>query len=377
MYEFNNITTPPALKEAARIAVEHSLKLKRNEQVLIITNPLSDVASIAAALFEVALQVGSKPVLIFQPVKNQFNFAEPAVIAAFQAKPEVVISLSTEKLGKDSIGIANPYKYGNVNYDHIFHLLMYGEKVTRSFWSPGVTIDSFCRTVPIDYLVLQGRCAKIKAILDEAVQIRISAPGGTDFHCTLNNRLAKSDDGDFSLGGKGGNLPAGETFISPENGSASGIIAFDGSISLSSCDIVINEPIRCKVENGFVTDIKGAKEAASLLKTITEAEENALLFEREGKIAAGLGDCYARNARNIGEIGIGLNPNATITGNMLEDEKAFHTCHFAIGHNYDEDAPSLIHLDGLVKNPTIIVRAKDGTETVIEQDGKLEETILQ
>ena len=60
-----------------------------------------------------------------------------------------------------------------------------------------------------------------------------------------------------------------------------------------------------------------------------------------------------KNARNIGELGIGLNPAASINGNMLEDEKAFHTCHFAIGQNYDNDAPSLIHLDGVVRNPTI------------------------
>jgi leucyl aminopeptidase (aminopeptidase T) len=376
MYEFTKITTPPALHEAARIAVESSLKVKKNEQVLIISNPVADVASIAAALYEAAARVGAKPVLIFQPKKNQFGFAEPAVIAAFSATPEVVISLSTEKLGKDSKGIAKPYQHGKSNYEHVFHLLMYGEKLTRSFWSPGVTIDSFCRTVPIDYPLLQKRCAKIKAVLDEAVEINIRAPGGTDFRCTLKDRFAKADDGDFSCGGKGGNLPAGETFISPENGSASGIIVFDGSISLSSSDLIIREPISCTLERGFVTDINGGEEAASLLKTVVEAEENARIFEREGKIASGLGDRYARNARNIGEIGIGLNPEATITGNMLEDEKAFHTCHFAIGHNYDEDAPALIHLDGLVKDPTIIVRAKGGAETVIERDGELEERFL-
>jgi len=76
-------------------------------------------------------------------------------------------------------------------------------------------------------------------------------------------------------------------------------------------------------------------------------------MSRTGKLPRGSGEIYAKNARNIGELGIGLNPRATISGNMLEDEKAFSTCHFAVGHNYDEDAPALIHLDGLVKNPTI------------------------
>ena len=56
---------------------------------------------------------------------------------------------------------------------------------------------------------------------------------------------------------------------------------------------------------------------------------------------------------------------------MLEDEKAFHTCHFAIGQNYDEDAPSLIHLDGLVRLPTITAIFADGSQKLIEKDGEL------
>ena len=56
---------------------------------------------------------------------------------------------------------------------------------------------------------------------------------------------------------------------------------------------------------------------------------------------------------------------------MLEDEKAFGTCHFAVGENYDNDAPSLIHLDGLVRNPSITVFYFDGSEKTIMTDGNL------
>ena len=97
----------------------------------------------------------------------------------------------------------------------------------------------------------------------------------------------------------------------------------------------------------------------------------SLVLEKEKKLPQGAGAVYKKNARNIGELGIGLNPAARITGNMLEDEKAFHTCHFAIGENYDNDAPSLIHLDGVVRDPTIIVRYADGTEKTILENGSL------
>ena len=359
------------LCEAARIAIEVSLKVKAGEQVLIITNPRPDVAAIAGTLYDASIDAGGCPVLIFQPVKPQLVFAEKAVIAAFGAKPEVVISLSDEKLGKDPRGIASPYAHNGINFDHIFHLQLYGEKTCRSFWSPSTTVESFIRTVPVDYAELRRRCAAVKNILDRAVSARVTAPGGTDISIGLRGREAKSDDGDFSRPGSGGNLPAGETFISPENGTATGRICFDGSISVNEGDIIIRTPIECTVNDGFVTGVQGGEEAARLLRTIEAAEQNARAFENAGKLPQGSGEIYARNARNIGELGIGLNPAARITGKMLEDEKAFRTCHFAIGMNYDEDAPCLIHLDGLVQNPTITAFFEDGSAEVIERDGEL------
>jgi len=365
------MTAENQLKEAARIAVADVLKINRDEQVLIITNPKQEAETIARALYDAVMDCGAAPVLLFQPVKTQFDFAEPAVIAAFQAHPQVIMSISAERLGKDKKGIAEPYLYKGEEYDHIFHLQMYGEKTCRSFWSPGCTPESFCRTVPIDYAELGRRCAAVNRILTAAESVRVQAPGGTDITVGLKGRIARADDGDFSAPGSGGNLPAGESFISPVNNSSNGTIVFDGSISLHKGDSIINEPIRCKVEGGFVTDISGGAEAQTLLKTINMAETDALELEQTGKLPKGQGTIYAHNARNIGELGIGLNPNARISGGMLEDEKAFRTCHFAIGQNYDNDAPSLIHLDGLVKAPTITAFMEDGSAVVIEQDGEL------
>ena len=360
------------LREAARIAVEVSLKVREGEQVLIISNPRPDAAAIAEALYDASLDAAGRPVLVFQPVKTQLSFAEPVVIAAFDVKPQVVISLSDEKLGKDPAGQAKPHNHGGVLYDHIFHLRLYGEKSCRSFWSPSATVESFIRTVPVNYTELKRLCGAVGQVLDKAAAVRVTSPGGTDITIGLGGRKAKSDDGDFSAPGSGGNLPAGEAFVSPENGTAEGRIVFDGSISVNEGDLLIKTPIECVVEKGFVREILGGEEAACLERTIADAERSAVEFERDGRLPPGSGELYARNARNIGELGIGLNPRARITGRMLEDEKAFRTCHFAIGMNYDEDAPSLIHLDGLVKNPTITAVFPGGAEQVIERNGELD-----
>ena len=360
-----------SIKESAQIAVIDVLKLKEKEQVLIITNPGGDAEIISRAIHDAALDCFALPVLIYQPVKTQFDFAEPSVIAALQSRPQVVISISAEKLGKDRQGIASPYKYKDDEYDHIFHFLLYGEKSCRSFWSPSTSLESFARTIPIDYPVLGRQCKAVSDILSAAEYVHVTALGGTDITIGLRGRIARADDGNFSEPGKGGNLPAGESFISPEKGTACGIIVFDGSMSLFDKDIIINDPIYCQVENGFITEVSGKGESTALLETISRAEQDALDCEKDGRIPKGQGTEYAKNARNIGELGIGLNPAARISGAMLEDEKAFKTCHFAVGHNYDNDAPAFIHLDGLVKEPTITAFLPDGKTVMIEQDGEL------
>jgi len=366
----------PGLDEAARIAIQDSLRVQPGEKVFIVTNPVHDVSAISRALYDAAMAVGARPVLIYQAVRTQMDFADDLVIAAFQGEPDVFISMSAEKLGKDPGGIAKPYELDGHRWDHIFHYQLYGSKTCRAFWSPSVQLESFVRTVPLDYGLLKRRCGAIKDILTQAVEVRVRAPGGTDICIGLRGRTAKSDDGDFSTPGSGGNLPAGETFISPENGTANGTIAFDASISLHDGDILIAEPIVCTVKDGFITDIAGGAEAVALRETVVLAERNALEYEKTGKLPSGSGSLYAGNARNIGELGIGLNPNACVSGNMLEDEKAFRTCHFAVGHNYDEDAPALIHLDGLVKRPTITAIMEDGRKVEIEHDGELSSTLL-
>ncbi|HEQ79125.1 MAG TPA: peptidase M17, partial [Euryarchaeota archaeon] len=152
-----------------------------------------------------------------------------------------------------------------------------------------------------------------------------------------------------------------------------GKIAFDGSISSHKGEIIIENTIDCTVKDGYIVDIQGGNDAELLKESIAVGEKMARQFAQEGKIPSDMLDHYVKNAKNIGELGIGLNPEARIIGNMLEDEKVLSTCHFAVGANYDEDAKAMIHLDGLVQNPTIVAITADGKETTIMEDGKLVE----
>ena len=361
-----------SLRQSADTVIHEVLDIKKGEQFLIITNPEKDVFEISQALYDAAIDAGVETTLVIQPVKTQLDFANLAALAAFESQPDVCASISANKMGKDSKAITTPFiTPDGRKIDHIFHYQMDERKTLRAIWSPGITVDMFRRTAGIDYALLQRRCAAISQAMTGAETIRVTAPGGTNILVPVSGRLPMSDNGDFTKGGDGGNIPAGEVFISPLPGKSEGLIVFDGSISLNSGDMITETPVRVVLKNGYVTEITGGKEADLLRKSIEAGEKKAFDFEAEGKLDKGEGAAYAKNARGLGELGIGLNPAAEIRGNMLEDEKAFHTCHFAIGSNYDNDANAMIHLDCLVRNPTIIVNYPDGTNTVIEKDGIL------
>lgn len=361
-------------KTPSQTVISDVCKIKKNEKVLIIANP--ETSEIAQDLFTAAVEVDAKPSLIYQTKKTSSDFAEESVIGAIKSEPDVIFSISHIKLGKDEKAIANPYKTDDgKSYDNIFDFLLDGKKCIRGVWTPGLTKDMYDRTVNIDYKVLGERCKALCKLFENAQSVHVTAKGGTDIVIGLEGRAAMVDDGDFSKPGTGGNIPAGETFISPVVGTSEGTIVFDGSMTFSDGDSILETPITCKVEKGFVTSITGGEEAKRLLKDITAAEKSAVAMEQSGKLPKDQGKIYARNARNIGELGIGLNPAASITGNMLEDEKAFRTCHFAIGENYDGDANALIHFDGVVREPTIVVKYMDGSECTLLLNGDLQNDI--
>lgn len=364
------IRITPALKRAAGVAINRVLKTKRGERVLIVANPPRDARTISLALYNAAAEAGARPTLVIQPTKKQMDMAEDAVIYAMRSEPEIIISVSTLKMGKDHFAMRKSYRVGGKSIEHVFNYLKASKRM-RGFWSPSVTIPMFEETVPIDYRKLARNAGALKAVFDRAVGAHITSKLGTDLMLGFRGRKAFTDDGDFSRPGTGGNLPAGEMYISPELGSGEGTLVFDGCISSDRGVIIIREPIRTVVKKNLITAITGGSEAKCLRETLERARTNTRKFAAAGQIPKQELSEYLKNVCNLGELGIGLNEKARIVGNMLEDEKVFKTCHIAIGSNYDDDGKALIHLDGLVTNPTIVAMDAAGRKTVVLDNGRI------
>jgi leucyl aminopeptidase (aminopeptidase T) len=168
--------------------------------------------------------------------------------------------------------------------------------------------------------------------------VRITCRHGSDLRIGLEGRLGIVDAGELSNRGAFGNLPCGEGFIAPLEGTGEGTLVVDGSIAEVG---LLDTPTSLTVRGGHITDATGP-EGAQLMELLT---------------------AHGPEATNIAELGIGTNEEAILTGNILEDEKILGTAHVAFGASaaIGGAVQVPVHLDCVLLEPTVEI---DG-ETIV------------
>jgi len=342
--------TEDRLLSIARTVLTQALGLRPDERILLVGNPEETSRLICDAYFQVAMEMGAQPLLARQLARAITEMADPGVLAAIAAEPDVLFSISTDKIGKDPYGLHIGYvgRDGR-KYNHIIDRLSEGDRHIRVASSPGIQMETFLRAMEIDYPAIQARAAALKRAVEGASEVRIETPAGTDLTVGLRGRKVFVDDGDLRRPGTHGNLPCGEIFFSPELGTAQGRIVFDSVLSVGAGCLMPTEPLVLEVKDGYVTAILPSAHSEAVEAALKQGEERARAMGKED---------YARNTWGVGEVGLGLNPRAQLIPDMLEAEKVDGTCHIAIGSNYDGDLQALTHYDMLMTNPRIWVDGK-------------------
>ena len=310
-----------ALRACGR-ALRHNLGLRSGERVAVIADrPMLR----PARLFETAARSITPRVEWVEIRTPQRSGAEPSAEAAgAMLRAEVVLLLVSRSLSWTRAR----------------------EEATRAgarlASMPGITEEIVLRTLGCDYTAVRERANRLADLLDAGGRARIRSEAGTELELRIGGRRAHGRKGGiYREPGQWGNLPCGEAFIAPVEGTARGVYVVDASHGGVGR---LSEPIRISVDGGRATGFDGGEEAARL----------RALLESAG----------TPSAFNVAELGIGCNDAARVTGVTLEDEKALGSCHVALGSNamFGGTVRAGIHLDGVIRNPTIEI---DGV-TVLE-----------
>lgn len=297
----------------ASVALRDCLAVRAGEEVLVVTDP--PLYDLGRAFREEALALGAEGLLLLMEPRENHGVEPPAAVAEAMRRAKVVLAVTSRSLSHTRARR---------------EACAAGARVASL---PGLSAEVMRRALAVDYAELRVACGRLTQALAGAREVRLTSPAGTDLTLSLAGRAAHRDDGDYRAPGAFGNLPAGEVYAAPLEGTASGILVWDGSLAGAG---LLEEPLRVTIQEGKAVRVEGGRAAAWLQG----------ILERYGPAAA-----------NVAELGIGLNPQARLTGNVLEDEKVLGTVHVALGDNSTfggkVEAPS--HLDGVLREPTLMV----------------------
>ncbi len=167
----------------------------------------------------------------------------------------------------------------------------------------------FFTSMDVDWIELASSTRTLARALEGAGRCEVSAPNGTNLLVGIEGRPILADDGILTEPGSFGNLPAGEVFLAPMEGTTEGRLVVEWS------DVSrLNTPLTVDIEKGRAVAVSG-----------DDPDEVRWLD--------GLFSAHPENT-NVAELGIGTNPGATRPDNVLESEKILGTVHVAFGDNH-------------------------------------------
>jgi leucyl aminopeptidase (aminopeptidase T) len=298
------------LEQAVRAVVRDCLGVSEGEEVLVVCNPATQ--ELGERLRAEAQDAGADAVLAVIAERASHAAEPPGPVAEAMAAADVVLAPTVQSLSHTAARKAAT------------------QAGSRIATLPGVTEEMLARVMSADMEGLRRRGRAVAAALDLGSQARITCPHGSDLRLGLEGRSAIADAGELTATGAFGNLPCGEGFIAPVEGSGEGKLVVDGSIAGIG---KVVEPLALTVQAGHLTDADG-EQGAKLMELLT---------------------AHGEDGTNVAELGIGTNEKAMLTGNILEDEKILGTAHVAFGASagIGGTVQVPVHLDCVLTAPTV------------------------
>lgn len=186
-----------------------------------------------------------------------------------------------------------------------------------------------------DYTKIHEEGEKIAKMVNTANEVIITSPNGTNLKFSLKERQGNIDDGMLTKKGAFGNLPAGEVYTVPLEGTTNGNLV----VKKGWC-ADLTENLTFVFKEGSVIEIIGGGKVGDQYREM---------------LAFGKNEEPYNSRRNCAELGIGTNPNAKRPDNLLEAEKIRGTVHIALGDSshMGGKVTSDLHQDFVVTKPTI------------------------
>jgi leucyl aminopeptidase (aminopeptidase T) len=301
-----------------------NMSLKPGESLLVVTDvpriidwqtetqskleEMAERAVVARLIAEIATEQFPESSISFLPfLATGRHGAELEEAVAFRMQEsDVVVAPTTYSLSHTNARLKTVQAGGRVASMPHFEARMF---------EPGGPMAADYRQIAVD-------CQVFADLLTAANEAVIRTPYGTNLRLSLEGRSAEVDNGLYGTGPLfWGNLPAGETYGAPLEGTGEGQL-----VSPAGWYAGLTEDMVFRIERGKVVELTGGGTVGDKFRGLFNLDSDDPLY-------------VAR--RNMAELGVGTNPNARKPDNTLEAEKIKGTVHIGIGDN--------IHMGGRVE----------------------------
>lgn len=301
------------LVDISKNVLQSCLGLQAEETFLVVADDVKK--ELAEALYEAGKQLGAEAMLVVMKERLKSGEEPPLAIATAMAQSNVVVCVTKHSL------------------THTLARKQAAAAGARLATMPGITEDMFLEgAISADYNQVKALTEKVTAMLTPAEAVRIEK-GGYTLTFSIAGREGVPSTGMYLNPGESGNLPSGEAYIAPLEGTAEGQILIDGSMAGIG---KLSSPLLLTIEQGRIVKAEGP-DGPRLLEILGDGD-----------------------GRMLAEFGIGTNDKARITGVVLEDEKVYGTIHVAFGSNntFGGTISAGVHLDGVVGQPDVYLDEK-------------------
>lgn len=297
------------MKHIVKRMMKHNVLVEKDRAILVLTD--KSTHDLASRFYKALVSDGWKAKITIMEDRSKSGEEPPTEVAREMLAFELVFCLTKHSL-THTVARKEANKHG-----------------VSVITMPGIDEEMFLHgAINADYQRVEKETIEMAEELTKANEVMIETGDGYRLKIPLGEREGIASTGVFRHKAASGNLPSGEAFIAPIEGEASGEIEINGSIAGIG---LVREPTLLTIEEGRLVHATG------------EVGQQLLDLLGEG------------DGRYLAELGIGTNYAARITGNILEDEKAYQTIHVAFGSNasFGGKIQTDVHIDCVTKNPQI------------------------
>lgn len=193
-------------------------------------------------------------------------------------------------------------------------------------------------SIMVDYKAKEPITKAITTLLDRGTSVKIISEDNSELNMNIKKRMGNCCPGFVDASNLLGSPPDIEVNIAPIENQTSGKVLINGSITCPEIGL-LKDPVLLDIQDGRIVNfLSNNKTQVDTLKKVMDAVNDT-------------------KAYIVGELGIGLNDRARLTGNMLIDEGAAGCIHLGFGSNYTIGGANKVsfHLDFVMKNASLYI----------------------